>query len=150
MIEFVIALIWLIVWLIVIPAFFLTPFIEQTNGERVRAQLHQQIVDKGGLNVRVTPHSRRWFHYIVEYQDSEGYLHRATCRAKLKKGKLIYSWTSASKTFLHANLTVDYGQLHEEVKLLRIKYGDDLFVEMSDKERAVWDEVGDRQYKGAI
>lgn len=144
MLEFVLALI----WLIVVPAIFLAPFIEHTNRERIRAQIRQYIVDRGGLYVSANPHHRRLFHYIVEYYDSEGHLYRTTCRVKkFKKGKLIYSWSSVSKTLVHNDLTAEYGQLHEELKLLRVKYGDELFVEMSDKERAVWKEVSDKQYE---
>ncbi len=39
------------------------------------------------------------------------------------------------------NLTANYEQLHEEVKLLHLKMGDEMFVEMSDKEKEVWAET---------
>ena len=144
MLEIVVALI----WLLVIPGFALALVIEHERGERARAQLHQYILDKGGFDVSVISDTSRRFQYAVKYQDGKGYLYRAKCRVEFIKGQPNYSWTSVSKVPLYGGLTAEYGQLHEELKLLRVKYGDELFVEMSDKERAVWEEVNNRQDKG--
>jgi hypothetical protein len=134
------------VWLIVIPFFVLTLLIDHERGKRARAQIQQNVINSGGLDVLVIPDSRRRHRYRVEYQDGNGYLYTTECRVKFVKDEPHFSWKLVSKILYNNRVTADYDKLHEELKLLRINRGEDLFVEISDKEKAVWQGANDNDY----